>query len=138
MSALLDRFGPVFDEVGADAVARERNRRLPYDEVEVLRAAGFTRVTVPAEFGGDGATHVELFELLAELGRRDANLAQLLRSHFSFIDRAIHAPESAERARRLELVAGGAIVGNASHERGPAAVGSLATQLSRVEDGYRL
>ncbi|WP_207453393.1 acyl-CoA dehydrogenase family protein [Herbiconiux sp. SYSU D00978] len=135
---LAERFAPVFDEVGHDAVERERERRLPFAEVAALREAGFTRVTVPVEHGGDGAGHAELFELLAELARRDPNLAQLLRSHFSFVDRTVHAPGSAERRRRLDLVAAGRIVGNASHERGPATVGSLQTTLTRDGGGYRL
>jgi alkylation response protein AidB-like acyl-CoA dehydrogenase len=138
VSALAARFTPVFDEVGRDAVVRERERRLPFAEVAMLREAGFPRVTLPTEHGGDGATHGELFELLAELGRRDPNVAQLFRSHFSFVDRTVHAPDSAERTRRLELVASGRIVGNASHERGPAKVGSLATTLTRDGGAFRL
>lgn len=138
MSRLVERFAPVFDEVGADAVARERDRRLPFAEVERLREAGFTRVTLPVEFGGDGADERELFELLAELARRDPNLAQLFRSHFSFIDRTRHAPDSAVRTRRLRLLADGAIHGNATFEKGSAKVGSSATRVARDEAGLRL
>jgi alkylation response protein AidB-like acyl-CoA dehydrogenase len=138
VSELVARFAPVFDEVGADAVARERERRLPFAEVELLRGAGFTRVTLPPEFGGDGADERELFELLAELARRDPNLAQLFRSHFSFIDRTRHAPDSPTRTRRLRLLADGAIHGNATFEKGPAKVGSYATRLSTDADGLRL
>jgi len=138
MSGLVERFAPVFDEVGADAADRERERRLPYAEVERLRAAGFTRVTLPPEFGGDAANEVEFFELLAELARRDPNLAQLFRSHFSFIDRTLHAPDSAVRTARLRLVADGAIHGNATFERSAAKVGSYATRLERDADGLRL
>ncbi|QNO37340.1 acyl-CoA dehydrogenase family protein [Protaetiibacter sp. SSC-01] len=135
---LAERFTPVFDEVGADAVARERERRLPFAEVERLREAGFTRVTLPREFGGDGADQRELFELLAELARRDPNLAQLFRSHFSFIDRTRHALDSPTRTRRLRLLADGAIHGNATFEKGPAKVGSYATRLTPAGDGLRL
>lgn len=138
MTDLIARFAPVFDEVGADAVARERERRLPFAEVALLRAAGFTRVTLPREFGGDGATHGDLFELLAELARRDSNLAQLFRSHFSFIDRAIHSPASAVRDARLRRLTDGAIHGNATFERGPARVGTYATRVSTDEAGLRL
>ncbi len=138
MSRLVERFAPVFDAVGADAVARERERRLPFAEVERLREAGFTRVSLPREFGGDGADQRELFELLAELARRDPNLAQLFRSHFSFIDRTRHAPDSPARTRRLRLLADGAIHGNATFEKGPAKVGSYATRITRDGDGLRL
>ncbi len=138
MSDLVARFADVFDEVGADAAERERERRLPYAEVETLRRAGFTRVTLPTEFGGAAADEVEFFELLAELARRDPNLAQLFRSHFSFIDRTVHAPDSAVRTARLRLVADGAIHGNATFERSAAKVGSYATQLTMDADGLRL
>jgi len=134
----VERFAPVFDEVGRDAVARELARRLPHDEVALLRRAGFTRVTVPEEFGGGGEPPSVLFALLAELGRRDPNLAQLLRSHFSFVDRTILSPDSEERSRRLALVAGGAIIGNATHERSSAKVGALSTTLTGSPDGLRL
>ena len=57
MSGLIERFSAVFDEVGADAVTREHERRLPFAEIELLRTAGFTRVTLPTEFGGAAASH---------------------------------------------------------------------------------
>ena len=135
MSGLVSRFAAIFDEVGAEAAVRERDRRLPYPEVERLRGAGFTRVTLPPEFGGDGADEVEFFELLAELARRDPNLAQLFRSHFSFIDRTLHAPDSAVRTARLRLLADGAIHGNATFERSSAKVGEYATRLTAAADG---
>lgn len=127
---LLARFAPVFTEVGRTTIAREQSRTLPFAEVEFLREAGFTRVTLPPRHGGDGATHAEFFELLAELARRDPNIAQLFRSHFSYIDRALHSPDSPQREARLARLADGAIVGNASHERSSAKVGSLETQLT--------
>lgn len=139
MSELVERFRAVFDAVGAEAVTRERERRLPYAEIELLREAGFTKVTLPREYGGDAATHSEFFELLAELARRDSNLAQLFRSHFSFIDRTVLSPPSAQRDARLRRVATGAIVGNASHEKSAAKVGSLSTTLNEdlVLDGTK-
>lgn len=137
-AALTTRYAAVFDEVGRDAVARERERRLPHAEVAALRESGFTRVTLPQAFGGADASPSELFELLAELGRRDPNLTQLLRSHFSFADRVLHAPPGARRDRLLSLLAGGAIHGNATFERGPASVGALTTAVTRDAAGLRL
>ncbi|MEI3868271.1 hypothetical protein V6S02_14410 [Microbacterium sp. CCNWLW134] len=135
---LVERYRAVFDEIGAGAVAREHERRLPFAEVELLRASGFTRVTLPRDLGGDGADHHALFELLTELARRDPNLAQLLRSHFAFVDRTLHAEPSTTAPVRLARIAEGAIHGNATFERGPAGVGAYATTLSRDERGLRL
>lgn len=135
---LVTGFAEVFDRIGAGAVERERERRQPYEAVEQLRASGFLRLTLPVEHGGLGASHRELFELLAELARRDSNVAQLLRSHFSFVDRALHAPASAQRDRHLRLIAEGAVHGNASFERSSAGIGEFVTKLSRDELGLRL
>ncbi|WP_322411243.1 hypothetical protein [Microbacterium invictum] len=135
---LVERYRAVFDEIGTGAVVREHERRLPFAEVELLRASGFTRVTLPRELGGDGADHHALFELLTELARRDPNLAQLLRSHFAFVDRTLHAEPSTTARVRLARIAEGAIHGNATFERGPAGVGAYATTLSRDERGLRL
>ncbi|WP_166866945.1 acyl-CoA dehydrogenase family protein [Salinibacterium sp. ZJ70] len=134
----VEAFAEVFDRVGEDAAERERERRLPFAEVELLRDAGFTRVTLPPELGGGGADEQTLFELLAELARRDPNLAQLFRSHFSFIDRALHAPPSDAREARLARLASGAIHGNASFEKGDAKVGGYATRLTADAAGLRL
>ncbi|TNM70239.1 hypothetical protein FHN55_00695 [Streptomyces sp. NP160] len=136
---LLDRYAGVLAAVGAEAVQRERERRLPLAEVELLRASGFTRTTLPREHGGDGAGYGALFELLTELARRDSNLAQALRSHFSFVDRTLLAPPSRARSARLALLADGAVHGNATFERSSAASGGApGAVLSRDERGLRL
>lgn len=136
--AIVARFAEVFDRVGEGAAERERERRLPFAEVELLRDSGFTRATLPVELGGAGADERTLFELLAELARRDSNLAQLFRSHFSFIDRTLHAPDSPVRDARLARLAAGAIHGNATFEKGPAKVGAYGTRVTAGDDGPRL
>lgn len=135
---LTERFRGVFDEIGQGAAERDRHRIHPHAQISALRDAGFLTVTVPERFGGSGATLPDLFDLLAELARRDSNIAQLLRSHFSFIDRAIHTSDEARRERDLCLVAGGALHGNATFEKGSAAVGTYGTTLTRDDRGFRL
>ncbi|GAA3100452.1 hypothetical protein GCM10010464_74900 [Pseudonocardia yunnanensis] len=53
---LAERFRPVFDRIAERAVEREAQRRLPYEEVEWLRAAGFGALRVPIELGGSGVS----------------------------------------------------------------------------------
>jgi alkylation response protein AidB-like acyl-CoA dehydrogenase len=103
-----------------------------------LKDAGFTRATLPEEFGGGGASLSEGFELLSHLAQHDSNLAQILRSHFALVERQILAPPSANRDRVLGRVAAGAVYGNASHERSSASVGSLDTRIRADGDGFLL
>src|SRR5215475_10121558 len=80
------RFAPVFEKIAAGAVDRERNRTLPFDEIRLLKEAGFGALRVPVEFGGLGATLRQTFDLLIELAAADSNLPQALRAHFNLVE----------------------------------------------------
>ncbi len=108
---------------------REGQRRLPVEEVQWLKEAGFGAVRVPAEVGGSGATLTELFGLLVELGQANSNLPQLLRAHFLFTEDQLHST-SAARQRWLRLIGDGALFGNATSERTGHEVGRVNTTLT--------
>jgi alkylation response protein AidB-like acyl-CoA dehydrogenase len=112
-----DVFSAVFDRIAKGAVEREADRRLPVDEVEWLREAGFTKLRVPREYGGLGATIPEFTELLIQLGQADSNLPQLLRGHIGFVESRLTHADAEVRERWLRRVAAGVIVGNAQSER---------------------
>lgn len=130
-----ERFAPVLAKIEEGAAAREAGRSLPYAEVEHLREAGFTRLRVPREFGGLGATLPELADQLIALGRADSNLPQLLRGHFGFVESRLAHPDAAVRERWLRRVADGAVVGNAQSERGNKSFWQSATTVGRIADG---
>ena len=114
-------FGPVIEAIAAGAVERERDRRLPYDEVAALRAAGFGALRVPTDFGGWGVTLEQEFRLLIRLGAADSNLPQLLRGHVAFVETQRAQPDGELRTEWLRrLGAGAVLVGNAQAERGGA------------------
>ncbi|WP_396230824.1 acyl-CoA dehydrogenase family protein, partial [Frankia sp. EI5c] len=132
---LLARYRPVFARIADGAVGRERDRVLPHEQVGWLRDAGFTAVSVPAEFGGQGASPTQLFRLLIELAEADSNIPQLLRAHFALIEQ-LRTAAAADTPRALLRRAGsGTIFGNASHERTSARVGELSTTGVRNPDG---
>jgi alkylation response protein AidB-like acyl-CoA dehydrogenase len=116
--ALAARFRPIFDSIAAGAVLRETERILPFDEVEQLKRAGFGALRVPAEFGGDDVSLVDLFKLLIELGEADSNLPQLLRGHVAFVETQRGLPASPVRDEWLRSIASRDILfGNAQAER---------------------
>ncbi|NIJ05753.1 acyl-CoA dehydrogenase [Frigoribacterium faeni] len=130
-------FGPLVDDVAAGAVARERDRRLPVDEVDRLRRAGFGALRVPAEHGGWGASLEQEFRLLVRLGAADSNLPQLLRGHVAFVETQRAQPDGPLRTEWLtRLAAGDVLVGNAQAERGDAT--AVTTRLTEVDGRLRL
>jgi alkylation response protein AidB-like acyl-CoA dehydrogenase len=130
-------FGPLVDEIAAGAVARERDRRLPVDEVDLLRRAGFGALRVPVEHGGWGASLEQEFRLLVRLGEADSNLPQLLRGHVAFVETQRAQPDGPLRTEWLgRLAAGDVLVGNAQAERGDAT--AVTTRLTEVDGRLRL
>jgi alkylation response protein AidB-like acyl-CoA dehydrogenase len=131
-----DRSGPVLARIAADAVEREADRRLPFQQVEWLREVGFGRIRVPREHGGLGATLPQFFRQLIELGRADSNLPQLLRGHFGFVETRLHHPDRDVRERWLQRVGSGVLIGNAQSEQGSASFWQNATTISPTPDGH--
>src|SRR5699024_338933 len=52
--------------------------------VRWLADAGFTKLQVPAAYGGQNLTVAELVELFIPLAAADSNLVQILHAHFGF------------------------------------------------------
>ncbi|MFT4087374.1 MAG: acyl-CoA dehydrogenase family protein [Gordonia sp. (in: high G+C Gram-positive bacteria)] len=135
---LTERFAPVYTEIAAGARDREADRALPEREVELLRQSGFTRIRVPEEFGGLGATVPQFIQQLIALGEADSNLPQLLRGHFAFVESRLAHPDAEVRERWLRAIAGGEIIGNAQSENGNSSFWTNATRVTRAGDDWVL
>jgi alkylation response protein AidB-like acyl-CoA dehydrogenase len=62
-------------------VERDRSGDISTDAFERLRHEGVTSALVPPEFGGGGASHTEMGQILRELGRHDPSTAVTLSMH---------------------------------------------------------
>ncbi|WP_439030942.1 acyl-CoA dehydrogenase family protein [Gordonia terrae] len=129
----------VLAEIAAGAAERERLGQDPREAVALLRRSRLTALTLDSKAGGGGAGSVELFEFIIDLARADPIAAHILRSHYWFVEQVERLPVGPIRTRWSERVAAGAIIGNASSERGVTA-GSrqYATQLTPDGNGWRL
>uniref|UniRef100_E1TIB1 Acyl-CoA dehydrogenase domain-containing protein n=1 Tax=Burkholderia sp. (strain CCGE1003) TaxID=640512 RepID=E1TIB1_BURSG len=116
-SPLTRRFAPVFERIAQGAVHRERHRELAYAPVEWLREAGYTKLRVPVEYGGEGVSLSEFLALVTRLGEADSNLPQILRVHGGFIESLLEYGDDALRERWFARIAQGQIIGGAVAER---------------------
>ncbi|WP_314948149.1 acyl-CoA dehydrogenase family protein [Bradyrhizobium cosmicum] len=132
------RFAPVFETIAAGAVARERSRTLPVEEIRLLKEASFGALRVPIEFGGLGATLRQTFDLLIELAAADSNLPQALRAHFNLVEDLKLNKDEAVKARWLGAIANGALVGVAVTEPGLGAVDRYRTAVTSQGAALRL
>jgi alkylation response protein AidB-like acyl-CoA dehydrogenase len=127
-------FRPLFDRIREGAVQRERDRTLPFEPMQWLKEAGFGTIRVPQEYGGRGATLLELFALLAELAEADSNLTQALRVHFAYVEDVVNSRDEARRNRWFKRFVEGDIVGGAWTEIGEAKLARFSTRVSQ-QDG---
>jgi alkylation response protein AidB-like acyl-CoA dehydrogenase len=124
------RFHPVFARIADGSARRDNERALAHEAIGWLREAGFGALRVHVAHGGLGASVEQLFDLLIDLGAADANLPQILRAHFGFIERLYAEIDPALHAPWLRRAADGAIFGNATTELGEGELGKLQTTLT--------
>ncbi|NYI95945.1 SfnB family sulfur acquisition oxidoreductase [Streptomonospora nanhaiensis] len=149
------RSGPsrvVADDAGAVAAARElvgylaegaderdRERRLPAEEVRAIGRSGLLGATVPRPDGGADIGAVAVAEVMRLLGTADLSLAQILQPHFAFL-KALRLRARPGAARRLHgAVLAGSLLSNAQAERSGRTAHTHATRLERLAGGgYRI
>ncbi len=135
-----DGLATAIREIGREASLRDLRDENPFAAVELIRTSRFGALRVPAALGGGGLSIRALFAKLIDLSEADPVVTHILRTHFWFVEERLRSTDEAARVRWLSAVADGTIFGNASSERGSAAVGSLkfSTTLTPAEGGFAL
>lgn len=130
----------LLDHIAEGASERERDRVLPYEQIDLIRQSRLGALRIPAEQGGGGSSIRELFKIVISLAEADANVAHILRNHFSVVERLIRTPRDEQTRKWQKDVVEGAIIGLATTELESSKVGDTipATVISPDGDGYRL
>ncbi|WOF22794.1 acyl-CoA dehydrogenase family protein [Microbacterium betulae] len=129
------RIRPVVEQIAEGAAERERERRLPVAEVDLLRDAGLTLARVPASEGGWGLGWRPLARVLIAVAAADANLPQILRGHLALVEQTITTADAAFRDRWLQRLRAGAVVGNAWSEPAGKSLARSGTEIVAGADG---
>lgn len=126
------------------APQHDRHNSFPHEVFRRLHETGYLALTVPEEYGGRGATPLELMLAQERLARGDGSVALASTMHFVIVgglaeSRAWPAPLFARLCR--EVVADGALINSAASEPAlgsPSRGGAYSTLARRTADGYRL
>jgi SfnB family sulfur acquisition oxidoreductase len=125
-------------ELAAEASVRDRERRLPHDEIELLTRSGLWGITIPKTYGGAGVSHSTLVEVFAILAAADPSLGQIPHNHFCVID-AIRLDGTEDQKRfYFEQVLAGRRFGNAFSEAGTKNVMDFQTRITPDGDAFRV
>jgi SfnB family sulfur acquisition oxidoreductase len=117
---------------------RDRERRLPHEELEQFSRSGLWGISVPKAFGGAGVSYVTLAEVIRIISAADGSLGQIPQNHFYALE-VLRVNGSNEQQRRLfaEVLCGQRF-GNALAELGTKNAHDRTTRLSRDGDGFRI
>lgn len=125
------KYRPIFEKIAEGAVEREKNRILPYEQINLLKQAGFGALRVPVKFGGDGVSIPQLFQLLIELAQADSNIVQALRGHFAFVEDRLNAHKFESQELWFKRFVQGDLAGNAWTEIGQVKIGDVITRVTQ-------
>lgn len=119
-----------------DAAVRDRERRLPHDEVEWFSQSGLWAITVPKEYGGAGVSFVTLTEVVKIVAAADPSLGQLPQNHFGLVDVIALTGTPEQKRFFFSQVLAGKRFGNGFSEKGTKHVLDLKTRVTRDGDDY--
>ncbi|MCC3327531.1 SfnB family sulfur acquisition oxidoreductase [Nocardia abscessus] len=123
-------------EFAPGAAQRDRDRALPYAEVDRLAAGGLLAITVPAAYGGADLPPSAVAEVTRILATADPNIAQIPHSHFVYVNLLRLAGTERQRRRYFGRVVDGGRIANAQSERGGATVADISTTLRPVGERF--
>jgi SfnB family sulfur acquisition oxidoreductase len=102
----------------SEVAARDRERRLPWKEVDAFSRSGLWTITVPKAYGGPQVSFATLAEVIATVSAVDPSLGQIPQNHFGIIDVIEQSATEAEKRFWYGEVLRGKRFGNAFSERG--------------------
>lgn len=112
--AVAERLAAGFRQTAAQ---RDRERRLPWDEIESYTASGLGAITIPRAHGGLEASYETLARVFATLCAADPSLGQIPQNHFALIQNLRDTGSAEQQARWFRAVLDGHRFGNAGPER---------------------
>jgi SfnB family sulfur acquisition oxidoreductase len=120
----------------AEANLRDRERRLPYNEIELYSRSGLWGITIPKEYGGADISTATLAEVTAIISEADSSLGQIPQNHFYMLQVVRSNGTEAQKRFFFERVIKGERLGNALSETGTKTVGEYNTRIDRDGDEY--
>ncbi|BCP52154.1 SfnB family sulfur acquisition oxidoreductase [Kaistia sp. 32K] len=125
-------------EFARGASQRDRDRQLPWAELETLAASGLLAITVPRAYGGIDVSAATLGEVSAILAEADGSIGQIPQNHFYILE-ALRVDGTEEQKRFFfERALAGDQFGNALSEIGTKTVAQHNTTIVPDGDGYRI
>ncbi len=100
------------------AAKRDRQRKLPWAEIEQFTRSGLGSISIPREYGGPQVSFVTLAEVFAIISAADPALGQIPQNQFGILNLILGSATEAQKGQLFKSVLDGWRIGNAGPERG--------------------
>ncbi len=136
--------GTLADRFAERAAVHDRDGTFPFENFRELHEAGYIALTVPEEYGGRGASPLELARAQERLAQGDGSTALAATMHLGLIGRlATTRPWPEERFAEVcrDVVRSGALINSAHSEPdlgSPSRGGLPSTTATRTSSGWRI
>ncbi|MFJ4344704.1 SfnB family sulfur acquisition oxidoreductase [Pseudomonas sp. NPDC089401] len=126
------------DAAREQAARRDRQRKLPWAEIEQFTRSGLGSISVPKAHGGPDVSFATIAEVFRLISAADPALGQIPQNQFGVLQLLRLTASEAQQALIFRSVLDGWRIGNAGPERGTKDTLTLKARISRSADGYRL
>jgi SfnB family sulfur acquisition oxidoreductase len=126
------------EQIRTGSAARDKERRLPFEEIEWFSQTGLWGITVPKEYGGAGVSTATFTEVVAIVSEADASIGQIPQNHYANVEEIRLVGTEEQKRFFFDRILRGERLGNAAVERSGKTVVDNQTRLEPDGDGYRL
>jgi len=123
-------------EFANGAAERDRERKLPIEEIDAFSKSGLWGITVPKEFGGAGVSFATVTEVIKIISAADPNLGQLPQNHLAALDAIRFSASPEQKKLWFGRVLQGYRLGNAFSEANSKHVGAFETTVRKAGKGF--
>jgi alkylation response protein AidB-like acyl-CoA dehydrogenase len=115
---------------------RDRERQLPYKEIDAFSRSGLWGITVPRAYGGAQVSASTLAEVVSLISEADSSIGQIPQNHYFMLEVVRWNGTEEQKSFFFEKVLQGARFGNALSERRSKTVAEYETRILPAEGGY--
>ncbi len=118
------------------AARRDRQRKLPWAEIEQFTRSGLGSITIAREYGGPQVSFVTVAEVFAIISAADPALGQIPQNQFGILQLLQGTATERQKKQLFQSVLEGWRIGNAGPERGTKNTLELKTRITADGDGF--
>jgi SfnB family sulfur acquisition oxidoreductase len=115
---------------------RDRERQLPYQEIDAFSRSGLWGITVPRAYGGAQVSASTLAEVISLISEADSSIGQIPQNHFFMLEVVRWNGTEGQKQFFFQKVLQGARFGNALSERRSKTVAEYDTRIIPADGGY--